>query len=75
MASIARNMACKEKTLTNSEKMVYNKDVILDSDVAKAINDILNNGNDAIIRKKGNGIIILEDSRKIKHDTSVIGRK
>ena len=61
--------------MTNSEKMVYNKDVILDSDVAKAINDILNNGNDAIIRKKGNGIIILEDSRKIKHDTSVIGRK
>jgi len=61
--------------LTNNAKMGYNEDVILDSNVAKAISDILNNGNDAIIRKKGNGIIVLEDSRKIKHDTSVIGRK
>lgn len=61
--------------MTNNAKMGYNEDVILDSNVAKAISDILNNGNDAIIRKKGNGIIVLEDSRKIKHDTSVIGRK
>lgn len=61
--------------MTNNAKMGYNEDVILDSNVAKAISDILNNGNDAIIRKKGNGIVVLEDSRKIKHDTSVIGRK
>ena len=65
----------REKTLTNTEKMLYNKNEILDSNVTKAINDILSNGNDAVIRRKGNGIIVLEDSRKTKLDTSVIGRK
>lgn len=61
--------------MTNTEKMRYNKDEILDSNVTKAINDILSNGNDAVIRRKGNGIVVLEDSRKTKLDTSVIGRK
>ena len=65
----------REKTLTNTEKMRYNKDEILDSNVTKAINDILRNGNDAVIRRKGNGIIVLEDSRTTKLDTTVIGRK
>lgn len=64
-----------EKTLTNIDRMRYNKDEILDSNVTKAINDILSNGNDAVIRRKGNGIIVLEDSRRTKLDTSVIGRK
>jgi len=61
--------------LTNTEKMRYNKDELLDSNVTKAIKDILSNGNDAVIRRKGNGVIVLEDSRKTKLDTSVIGRK
>ena len=61
--------------MTNNEKMRYNKDELLDSNVTKAIKDILSNGNDAVIRRKGNGIIVLEDSRTTKLDTSVIGRK
>ena len=55
--------------------MRYNKGEIIDSKVTKAINDILSNGNDAVIRRKGNGIIVLEDSRTTKLDTSVMGRK
>ena len=76
MANMSQSTDYKgEKTLTNTDKLRYNKDEILDSNVTKAINDILSNGNDAVIRRKGNGIIVLEDSRKTKLDTSVIGRK
>ena len=42
----------------------------MDEKAWDAIKQILVKGNDAIIRKKGSGYIILEDIRTIKYQTS-----
>ena len=46
-----------------------------DTQVIEIINQILLRGNDAIIRRKKDGIVILEESKKIKYDTCSIGSK
>lgn len=61
--------------MTDTQKTLYNKSEILNDVAKRKIEEILKNGNDAVIRRKGNGIQVLEDSKKIKYDTSVIGRK
>ena len=61
--------------MTDTQKTFYNKSEILNDVAKRKIEEILKNGNDAVIRRKGNGIQVLEDSKKIKYDTSVIGRK
>lgn len=35
--------------------------------VIQAIKDILKNGNNAIIRRKGDGVVVLEEKRTIKY--------
>lgn len=42
----------------------------MDEKAWAAIKQILVKGNDAVIRKKGSGYIILEDTRTIKYQTS-----
>ena len=44
--------------------------VIIDDNVKTAIEAILKRGNDAIIRRKGSSIIVLEEKRKIVYDPS-----
>ena len=62
--------------MTNDRIKCYNEYEILDNEASKTIKSILDNGNDAVIRRKGKGIVIMEDSRKVKYDnTSGMGRK
>lgn len=61
--------------MTIEGKKGYNKSEIIDSNVVKTINQILDNGNDAVIRRKGSGIVVMEESRKTKYDATAIGRK
>lgn len=41
----------------------------MDEKAIAAILAILRRGNDAIIRKKGSGIIVLEEEKKIRYST------
>ncbi len=41
----------------------------MDEKTVKVIEDILKRGNDAEVRKKGDGILILEVKKSIKHST------
>ncbi len=45
-------------------------EVKLDEKTRIAIEAVLKRGNDVVIRKKGDGIIILEEKRKIVYDPS-----
>lgn len=42
-------------------------------DAIKVIADILHRGNDAVIRRKNNGFVILEEKKSTKYDASAIG--
>ena len=42
----------------------------MDNETIKAIEAITNRGNDAEIRRKGNGYIVLEVKKTIKYSTS-----
>ena len=42
----------------------------LDENVRMAIEAILKRGNDAVVRKKGDGVIVLEEKRKIVYSPS-----
>lgn len=44
--------------------------VKLDDDAKAAIEVILKRGNDAIVRRKGNGVVVLEEKRKIIYTPS-----
>lgn len=44
--------------------------VIIDDNVKAAIEAILKRGNDAIIRRKGDQIVVLEEKRKIVYGPS-----
>ncbi|MDO4409348.1 MAG: hypothetical protein Q4C16_10495 [Eubacteriales bacterium] len=44
--------------------------VIIDDNVKAAIEAILKRGNDAIIRRKGDTVIVLEEKRKIVYSPS-----
>ena len=44
--------------------------VKLDDNAKAAVEAILKRGNDAIVRRKGNGVIILEEKRKTVYDPS-----
>lgn len=44
--------------------------VIIDDNVKAAIEAVLKRGNDAIIRRKGNTVIVLEEKRKIVYSPS-----
>lgn len=35
--------------------------------VIQAIKEILKNGNDAVVRRKGSGVVVLEDKKSIKY--------
>ena len=35
--------------------------------VIQAVKEILKNGNDAIIRRKGSGVVVLEEKKTIKY--------
>lgn len=41
----------------------------IDANAAKAIEEIIKKGNDAVVRRKGDGLIILEDKKTIKYST------
>ena len=45
----------------------------IDVQTIKAIEDIVKRGNDAEIRRKGNGYIVLEVKKTIKYSTQRIG--
>lgn len=49
--------------------------VKFDDKALKAISDILRRGNDAVIRKRKDGFIILEEQKKILYDPCGMGRK
>lgn len=44
--------------------------VKLDDSAKAAVEAILKRGNDAIIRRKGDGVIVLEEKRKTVYDPS-----
>ena len=44
--------------------------VKLDDNAIAAVKAIIKRGNDAIIRRKGNGVIVLEEKRKTVYDPS-----
>lgn len=35
--------------------------------IIQAIKDILKNGNDAVVRRKGTGVVVLEEKKTIKY--------
>lgn len=41
----------------------------LDANAVKAIEDIIKKGNDAVVKRKGDGYIVLEDKKTIKYST------
>lgn len=41
----------------------------LDANAVRAIEEIIKKGNDAVVRKKGDGYIVLEDKKTIKYST------
>ena len=45
-------------------------DVRVDEKVRAAIEAILKRGNDVVIRRKGNSVVVLEEKRKIVYDPS-----
>ena len=47
----------------------------IDSKAIEIVQAILQRGNDAVIRRKKDGFIILEESKKITYDASLIGGK
>lgn len=49
--------------------------VKFDDKTLKVINDILHRGNDAVIRRRKDGFIILEDQKKVIYDPCGMGRK
>lgn len=46
----------------------------MDDETIRAIEAIIKRGNDAEIRRKGDGYIVLEVKKTIKHSSRVIGR-
>ena len=42
---------------------------MIDNEVLQAIEAILKRGNDAEVRRKGDGVIVLEVQKKIKYQT------
>ena len=47
--------------------------VKIDDNVKTAVETILRRGNDAVIRKKGDGVVVLEEKRKIVYSPSPKG--
>lgn len=45
-------------------------DVKVDEKVRAAVEAILKRGNDAVIRRKGNTVVVMEEKRKIVYDPS-----
>lgn len=45
----------------------------MDEKAIEAIEAILNQGNDAEVRRKGGGVVVLEVKKTIKHSTQRIG--
>ena len=45
--------------------------VKLDDKVKEAVEAILRRGNDAVIRRKGDGVIVLEEKRKIVYNPAL----
>lgn len=41
----------------------------IDTSAVKAIEEIIKKGNDAVVRRKGDGYIVLEDKKTIKYST------
>lgn len=41
----------------------------MDEKIIQAVEAILQRGNDAVIRKKGDGVIVLEDKKTIRYST------
>ena len=49
--------------------------VEINNDAIMVMQAILNRGNDVLIRRKKDGIVIMEESKKIQYDASLIGGK
>ena len=49
--------------------------VEINDEAISVIQTILRRGNDVIIRRKKDGIVIMEESKKIQYDASLIGGK
>lgn len=49
--------------------------VKIDNVATEVIEAILRRGNDAVVRRKKDGYIILEESKKIQYDACLIGDK
>lgn len=43
------------------------QEFLLNEKEIQVIQEILKNGNDAVVRRKGSGVIILEEKKKIKY--------
>lgn len=42
---------------------------MIDERAIKAIEKILKNGNDAKVKRKGSGVVVIEEQQKIKYST------
>lgn len=49
--------------------------VRIDESASKVIEAILKRGNDAVIRRKKDGIVIFEESKKIQYEAHEIGHE
>ena len=47
----------------------------MDDKTIQAVEAIIKRGNDAEIRRKGDGYVVLEVKKTIKYDSCVIGRR
>ena len=47
--------------------------VKIDDEAINAITSILHRGNDAVVKKKGCSVIVLEEVKKIRYNTGPIG--
>lgn len=54
----------------------YGLKAVLTSEAIKAITDIVNNGNKAVVQRMGTGVIVMSEKRKIQYsDTLPDGKK
>lgn len=49
--------------------------VRLDEKAVEAVNEILRRGNKAVIQRQGDGVIVMEEKRKIQYSTAPKGSK
>ena len=62
-------MIKQTKSVRNADGTSYPKGNDMDEKTIQTIEAIINRGNDAEVRKKGDGVIVLEVKKTIKYST------